>query len=60
MLIGDIVIIADNQHSRDLWPKYIVQQLYRGANNVVRSAELRTYNTWASAPPCPEASDYEP
>ena len=40
--IGDIVIIADNQHPRGLWPKGIVEQVYRGADNVVRSAEVRT------------------
>ena len=40
--IGDVVIIADNQHPRGLWPKGVIEQVYRGADDIVRSAEVRT------------------
>ena len=40
--VGDVVIVADERHPRGLWPKGVVEKVYRGADDIVRSAEVRT------------------
>ena len=40
--VGDIVIVADERHPRGLWPKGVVERVFCGADDVVRSAEVRT------------------
>ena len=40
--VNDVVVIADYRHPRGLWPKGLVERVHKGADGIVRSAEVRT------------------
>lgn len=40
--IGDIVVVADENHERNNWPKGIVEQLLPGKRGIVRQVMVRT------------------
>lgn len=45
--VGDIVYIVDEHLKRNSWPKGIIQEVYPGKDNQVRSASVRTaYNIY--------------
>ena len=42
MKVNDVMVIADHRHPRGLWPEGVVERVHRGADGVLRSAEVRT------------------
>ena len=48
--VGDLVLIADNNVSRNQWPLDRVKKVYPGVDNLVRSAELRAKGTTLNRP----------
>ena len=41
---NDIVIIVDDQHPRGVWPRGIVEEVYRGFDGAVRNVLIKTKN----------------
>ncbi|KAJ0176915.1 hypothetical protein K1T71_007287 [Dendrolimus kikuchii] len=40
--VGDVVIIADGLLPRNVWPRGQIERTYRGPDNIIRSADVRT------------------
>ncbi len=39
--VGDVVLVVDDKHERNTWPKGIVEEVYPGKGNRIRSALVR-------------------
>ena len=50
IVIGDVVLIKGDDKQRGKWNIGIVEELYKGKDNVIRAAKLRSRKTYIERP----------
>ena len=50
IVIGDVVLIKGDDKHRGKWNIGIVEELYKGKDNVIRAAKLRSRKTYIERP----------